>query len=56
MARDIDNYEQTQVTGWSLQKDTIFIGWKQPQDGWVTLNCDDTHKSSINLSGCGGLL
>jgi hypothetical protein len=36
--------------------DTIFIGWKWPQDGWVKLNCDCAHKSLINLSGCGGLL
>ncbi|MCI43537.1 RNA-directed DNA polymerase (Reverse transcriptase), partial [Trifolium medium] len=23
---------------------------------WVKLNCDGTHKTSINLSGCGDLL
>ncbi|RHN70125.1 putative ribonuclease H-like domain-containing protein [Medicago truncatula] len=53
---EIDSCEQTHVTGWSHQKDTIFIGWKWPQDGWVKLNCDGAHKNSINLSGCGGLL
>ncbi|MCH89552.1 ribonuclease H protein [Trifolium medium] len=33
---------------------TIFM--KRPREGWVKLNCDGTHKSSVNLSGCGGLL
>ncbi|GAU44764.1 hypothetical protein TSUD_246570 [Trifolium subterraneum] len=38
------------------KKILFFIGWKQPQEGWIKLNCDGAHKSSINLSGCGGLL
>jgi len=25
-------------------------------EGWVKLNCDGVHKSSVSLSGCGGLL
>ncbi|GAU49481.1 hypothetical protein TSUD_286190 [Trifolium subterraneum] len=28
----------------------------QPREGWFKLNCDGAHKSSIQLSGCGGLL
>ncbi|MCI69798.1 ribonuclease H protein, partial [Trifolium medium] len=46
----------THLNGWPQQRDTVFIGWKQPQEGWIKLNCDGAHKSSINLSGCGGLL
>ncbi|RHN73779.1 putative ribonuclease H-like domain-containing protein [Medicago truncatula] len=56
MAMEIDSCEQTHVTGWSHQMDTILIGWKWPQDGWVKLNCDGAHKNSINLFECGGLL
>ncbi|GAU15867.1 hypothetical protein TSUD_40880 [Trifolium subterraneum] len=47
---------KTNLTGMPKRMDTIFIGWKRPQEGWVKLNCDGTHKSSANLSGCGGLL
>ena len=56
MTMEIDSCEQTHVTGWTHQKDTLFIGWKWPRDGWVKLNCDGAQKSSINLSGCGDLL
>jgi hypothetical protein len=51
-----DRCEQTHLDGWTRQNDTIYIGWKQPQDGWFKLICDGAHKSSLNLSGCGGLL
>jgi len=56
MAIEIDNCEQTHVTGWPQLTETIFIGWKTPQEGWVKLNCDGAHKSLVNLSGCGGLI
>ncbi|GAU44619.1 hypothetical protein TSUD_378970 [Trifolium subterraneum] len=56
MAMKIDRCEQTHLNGWPRQKDTVFIGWKQPREGWIKLNCDGAHKSSMNLSGCGGLL
>jgi ribonuclease HI len=56
MSMEVDRCEQTHLDGWTRQNDTIYIGWKQPQDGWFKLNCDGAHKSSINLSGCGGLL
>ncbi|CAJ2669285.1 unnamed protein product [Trifolium pratense] len=56
MVTEIDRCKQAHVNGRPQQKDTIFIGWKQPQEGWIKLNCDGAHKSSINLSGCGGLL
>jgi ribonuclease HI len=56
MVTEINRCKQTHLNGRPRQKDTIFIGWKQPQEGWVKLNCDGAHKSSINLSGCGGLL
>ncbi|GAU41583.1 hypothetical protein TSUD_271920 [Trifolium subterraneum] len=36
--------------------DTIFIGWKKPQEGWVKLNCDGAYKDTLELAGCGGLL
>jgi hypothetical protein len=38
------------------KKDTIFIGRKRPRESQVKFKCDDTHKSSANLLGCGGLL
>ncbi|MCI38533.1 ribonuclease H protein, partial [Trifolium medium] len=48
--------EQTQLDGWTHRNDIVFIGWKQPREGWFNLNCDGAHKSSVHLSGCGGLL
>ncbi|KAK2430770.1 hypothetical protein QL285_029075 [Trifolium repens] len=56
MSMEVDRCEQTHLDEWTRQNDTIYIGWKQPQDGWFKLNCDGAHKSSINLSGYGGLL
>ncbi|GAU23111.1 hypothetical protein TSUD_305580 [Trifolium subterraneum] len=56
MSMEIDRCEQTHLDGWNLQNETIFIGWKQPREGWFKLNCDGAHKSSIQLSGCGGLI
>jgi ribonuclease HI len=37
------------------QSNTVFIGWKSPQDGWIKLNCDGAYKDSLGLAGCGGL-
>ncbi|PNX73568.1 receptor-like kinase, partial [Trifolium pratense] len=56
MSMEIDRCEQTHLDGWTRRKDIIFIGWKQPQEEWFKLNCDGAHKSSIHLSGRGGLL
>jgi len=56
MAMEIDYCEQTHVTGWPRLTETIFIRWKTPQEGWVKLNCDGAHKSSVYHSGCGGLI
>ncbi|CAJ2648154.1 unnamed protein product [Trifolium pratense] len=53
MAEDIDNYTHHPLN--SRQCDTIFIGWKKPQEGWVKLNCDGAYKDSLGLAGCGGL-
>jgi hypothetical protein len=36
--------------------DTIFIGQKIPQKGWVKLNFDRAYKDTLVLAGCGGLL
>ncbi|MCH79341.1 ribonuclease H protein, partial [Trifolium medium] len=56
MSMEIDRCVHTHLDGWTHRNDIIFIGWKQPQEGWFKLNCDGAHKSSIHLSGCGGLL
>ncbi|GAU31042.1 hypothetical protein TSUD_214780 [Trifolium subterraneum] len=56
MSREIDSCMKTNFTGMPKRMNTIFIGWKRPQEGWVKLNCNGTHKSSVNLSVCGGLL
>jgi hypothetical protein len=56
MAIKIDRCKQTDFNGWSQQKNIVFIGWKQLQKGWIKLYSDCAYKSSINLSGCGGLL
>jgi hypothetical protein len=56
MSREIGSCMKTNLTGMPKRMDTIFIGWNRPREGWVKLNCDGTHKSSVNLSGCGGLL
>jgi len=36
-------------------KETVYIGWKMPVDGWVKLNCDGACKGNGELVGCGGL-
>lgn len=36
--------------------ETIFIGWKQPREGWVKLNCNGACKENGNRAGCGDLL
>ncbi|KAK2367430.1 heat shock 70 kDa protein [Trifolium repens] len=56
MAMKIGGCKQTHWVGWPQRTDTIYISWKCPREGWIKLNCDRAHKSSINLSGCGGLL
>jgi ribonuclease HI len=56
MAMEIGGCKQTHWIGLPQRIDTIYIGWKCPREGWIKLNCDGAHKSSINLSGCGGLL
>jgi hypothetical protein len=54
MVEDIDNYSHHPLK--THQYDTIFIGWKRPQEGWVKLNCDGAYKDSLGLAGCGGLI
>jgi len=53
MVEDIDKYTQHPLN--VRQCDTIFVGWKIPQEGWVKLNCDGAYKDSSGLAGCGGL-
>jgi len=36
-------------------KETIYIGWKRPEEGWVKLNSDDACKDRGAIVGCGGL-
>ncbi|CAJ2642097.1 unnamed protein product [Trifolium pratense] len=36
-------------------KDTIYIGWKRPGEGWVKLNSDGACKNKGEVAGCGGL-
>ena len=36
--------------------ETIYIGWKYPQVGWIKLNCDGACKENGDCSGCRGLL
>jgi hypothetical protein len=47
MAMEIDGYEQTHLKGRTHHYDTVFIGWKQSQEGWIKLNCDDVIKVLI---------
>jgi ribonuclease HI len=36
-------------------KETIYIGWKKPPEGWIKLNSDGACKGIGEYSGCGGL-
>ncbi|GAU35182.1 hypothetical protein TSUD_319920 [Trifolium subterraneum] len=56
MVRDIDSCKHNQLIGRQRKNDTIFVGWKQPPEGWIKLNCDGAYKESLDLAGCGGLL
>ncbi|GAU33771.1 hypothetical protein TSUD_393330 [Trifolium subterraneum] len=48
--------KHNQLIGRQRKKDTIFVGWKQPPEGWIKLNCDGAYKESLDLAGCGSLL
>jgi ribonuclease HI len=37
------------------RKETIYIGWKKPPEGWIKLNSDGACKRGGESSGCGGL-
>jgi ribonuclease HI len=54
MVDDIENCNHNPIN--IRQGDTIYIGWKRPQEGWVKLNCDGAYKDTLVLAGCGGLL
>ncbi|MCH80717.1 receptor-like kinase [Trifolium medium] len=42
---------------WSgYHRETIFIEWRRPQEGWVKLICDGSQNDRLDLTGCGGLL
>ncbi|MCI63099.1 receptor-like kinase, partial [Trifolium medium] len=56
MTMEIGGCKQTHWVGWLQHTDTIYIDWKCPREGKIKLNCDGAHKSSVNLSGCDGLL
>ncbi|MCI46118.1 ribonuclease H protein, partial [Trifolium medium] len=53
MVDDIDNCNHHYMN--LFHGNIIFIGWKNPQEGWVKLNCDRAYKDSLELAGCGGL-
>ncbi|CAJ2630361.1 unnamed protein product [Trifolium pratense] len=55
MTKDIEQYERTLMTGIRIQRETIYIGWKNPHGDWIKLNCDGAYKDSMNNAGCGGL-
>ena len=38
------------------RKETIYVGWDKPSEGWIKLNCDGACKGGGENSGCGGLL
>ncbi|CAJ2657953.1 unnamed protein product [Trifolium pratense] len=55
MTKDIEQYERTLKTGIRIQRETIYIGWKNPHGDWIKLNCDGAYKDSMNIAGCGDL-
>jgi ribonuclease HI len=56
MAMNIDSCEHNHLIRGQRKKDTVFIGWKRPPEGWIKLNCDGAYKESVDLAGCDGLL
>ena len=37
------------------RKETIYVGWDKPPEGWIKLNSDGACKGGGENSGCGGL-
>ncbi|GAU49093.1 hypothetical protein TSUD_137780 [Trifolium subterraneum] len=54
VAKEIEGCSQD--TGSNRKSDTIYIGWKIPQEGWIKLNCDGSQNDRVGLAGRGGLL
>jgi ribonuclease HI len=36
-------------------EESIYIGWKRPQEGWIKLNSDGACKDRGKIAGCGSL-
>ncbi|PNX87060.1 hypothetical protein L195_g043145 [Trifolium pratense] len=51
MAKDIDKYEHEHLTIGQQRRDTIYIGWKSPPEGWIKLNCDGAYKKVQDVAG-----
>lgn len=54
VAKEIEGYSKAPRS--NKKCDTIYIGWKSPQKGWVKLNCDGSQNDRASLAGCGGPL
>ena len=52
----IEEVSQDHLKNNPHQRESVYIGWKRPSNGWVKLNCDGACKGKRELAGCGGIL
>lgn len=56
IVKDIEDCKMEPQFKGALTRDTICIGWKRPQEGWIKLNFDDACKDKGAIARCSGLL
>jgi ribonuclease HI len=52
----IEEVSQDHLKNNPHQRESVYIGWRRPSNGWVKLNCDGACKGKGELAGCGGIL
>lgn len=56
IVKDIEDCKMEPQFKGALTRDTVCIGWKRPQEGWIKLNFDDACKDKGAIARCSSLL